>query len=106
MKHKNIQFVDLLRLLCLSGMLLLPLQTMAQIPVAIRLGQAISIESIQPGFAATTTASFGVRAFEPATSFGRTSAGIETALRPITNRISASVIEVRSEQDEHRGFLL
>ena len=100
MKQKNIQFVDLFRLLCLSGMFVLPMQAMAQVPGSIRLGQSISIESIKPEFSATAVVSLGVRAIEPAMSFGRSSAGIEMALRPITGKFSSSVVEIRNEQNE------
>ena len=99
MKLNNPQFANLSRLICLSMLFVLPLDAMAQVPFAIGLGQAISIEPTKSEFA-TATASRLAGAIEPAISFGRSSAGIEAALQPITSNITSSVVEVRSEQND------
>jgi serine protease Do len=94
------QFKDSLPRLWLVGFVsLFPTVLLAQSPAAFRMGQAVAFEAMNPEFAATGSTTRAAAEFEPTVSFGRSSLGIQAALKPITSNISPSVVEIRSVHD-------
>lgn len=100
MYKRPFQPLAILPFFWLAGIiLLLPAGVFAQSSAAVRLGQTVSIEVIKPDFAATSTIPRAAAEFASTFSFGRSSPGIQGALKPITATISPSVVEIRNEHD-------
>ena len=99
MNRRRHKFEDILRLIPLLALLLLPAKAWAQIPIAIQLGHAVSVEALKPDFATNVAISRAAPESKPSLGFGRSSPAIQAALNPIATKIAPSVVEVRSEHD-------